>query len=68
MIKKLEFKDNAERDSIITDNPTFRIKAVQRLKEGNWIVLTDEPIINKAPPTRAEFDTLTARITALENK
>lgn len=68
MIKKLEFKDNAERNQHIANNPTFRIKEVQRFEEGNWIILTDEPEINKTPPTRAEFDNLLARIIALENK
>lgn len=66
MIKRLEFTTTASRDKIITDNPTFRVKRIERLGKGNWITLTDEPEINRKPPSREEYNALLARVEVLE--
>lgn len=44
MIKRLQFTDNAERDQIKANNPTFRVIGIERVGSGNWVTLTDDPV------------------------
>jgi len=75
MNKTIKYKDNIERDNIIKSQESkgFRLIEDALTFEGNYLVFTDEPVIEKAYLTAEEkliqdIETIKRRLDALEGK